>query len=226
MVTDTHAQVWAKTQGHCWYCGKLLNPWDDFTIDHMDPRKQGGGDEIPNLVPACKSCNSRKHARTVQEYKQYLQQRGLVEFWFEHNEPLREAYAMQVVVMDDDKPAPYESRLYEYIAASLRVGSDISPDCTLTLLYLLLNALQNYEEEAERIMGDWFFHLDELVHETNQNIENVVSHILSMNNKGLIDISWQQGPRNGHTYIFYFHTLLALERESKNRRRQQRTNKE
>jgi HNH endonuclease len=83
MGTDRRAQVWAKTNGHCWYCGKHMNPFEDFTEDHMDPRKQGGGDEVENLQPACKRCNSRKHAKTVDEYRLYLAGKGQLKFWGE-----------------------------------------------------------------------------------------------------------------------------------------------
>ena len=31
---DRH-QVWTKTQGRCWYCGKQATPWGDFSVDHV-----------------------------------------------------------------------------------------------------------------------------------------------------------------------------------------------
>jgi hypothetical protein len=82
---EMKAQIWAKTQGYCWYCGKLMNPWDDFTVDHMDPRKNGGGDEVENLVPACKGCNSRKNAKSVEEFRTYIHEKRVVKFWGENN---------------------------------------------------------------------------------------------------------------------------------------------
>lgn len=56
------ASVWAKTGGRCFYCQHPLNPFLDFTIDHVVPVAKGGGDELANLVPACRLCNSRKGA--------------------------------------------------------------------------------------------------------------------------------------------------------------------
>ena len=82
MGTDQRAEVWAKTSGYCWYCGRLMNPWSNFTIDHMDPRIQGGGDNLSNLVPCCKICNSRKGGKTVIEYKEYLANKDEHTFWF------------------------------------------------------------------------------------------------------------------------------------------------
>lgn len=49
----------------CYYCkGKDCK----LTKDHMIPLKLGGTDDIENLVPACQSCNSKKNARTAEEY--------------------------------------------------------------------------------------------------------------------------------------------------------------
>lgn len=40
----------------CVYCESE----DDMTVDHIIPRRYGGTDQPRNLVPACRSCNSRK----------------------------------------------------------------------------------------------------------------------------------------------------------------------
>lgn len=29
------AAVWDKTDGHCFHCGIALNPWRNFSIDHI-----------------------------------------------------------------------------------------------------------------------------------------------------------------------------------------------
>jgi 5-methylcytosine-specific restriction endonuclease McrA len=51
----------------CAYCGCELNT-ETITIDHMIPIVRGGTNYIDNLVPACRSCNSRKHTKTAEEY--------------------------------------------------------------------------------------------------------------------------------------------------------------
>lgn len=77
------AQVWAKTGGICWYCGKQMNPFLDFEEEHQNPRIQGGGDELDNLQPACVRCNRRKKGRTVEEYREFLAGNGELRFWGE-----------------------------------------------------------------------------------------------------------------------------------------------
>lgn len=49
--------VLEKTGGLCNYCDA---PWE--AIDHFYPLAKGGSHDADNLVPACKSCNSSKHA--------------------------------------------------------------------------------------------------------------------------------------------------------------------
>ena len=70
--------VYNKTRGHCWYCGKELD--GDFQIDHANPRRNGGSDDIDNLLPSCKVCNSKKCGRTIEEYREYLHWRKYMRF--------------------------------------------------------------------------------------------------------------------------------------------------
>lgn len=67
--------VFAKTGGHCWYCGQELDPFGTWQIDHQQPRSQGGADDIDNLVAACRRCNNRKGGRTIEQFRIYLQAR-------------------------------------------------------------------------------------------------------------------------------------------------------
>lgn len=63
--------VCRKTRGRCYYCGwkqaTVVRPGEGLTVDHLVPRCRGGGDEMENLVPACRTCNSIKGKRTIEE---------------------------------------------------------------------------------------------------------------------------------------------------------------
>lgn len=37
-----------------------MNPFRNFTIDHITPQCMGGTDALTNLLPCCVSCNSAK----------------------------------------------------------------------------------------------------------------------------------------------------------------------
>lgn len=55
----------AREGGHCAYCN--TRP-EALTMDHVVPLSRGGKHAIENILPACKSCNSRKGARTPGEW--------------------------------------------------------------------------------------------------------------------------------------------------------------
>lgn len=52
----------------CAYCGAIgpLEP------DHRVPLTRGGTNFIANIVPACRSCNGRKHTMTEEEFRALL----------------------------------------------------------------------------------------------------------------------------------------------------------
>lgn len=51
----------------CVYCRKTLTP-KTLTKDHAIPLSRGGSNWPSNLVPACKSCNSKKKAKKPNEF--------------------------------------------------------------------------------------------------------------------------------------------------------------
>ena len=44
----------------CPYCKKPITTQEEFTVDHITPRSKGGTDDIENLQPMHKICNSDK----------------------------------------------------------------------------------------------------------------------------------------------------------------------
>lgn len=51
----------------CRYCQCSLTLYT-LTVDHQIPLSRGGSNWPSNLVPSCKSCNSRKHNKTPKEF--------------------------------------------------------------------------------------------------------------------------------------------------------------
>lgn len=54
------ASIIASANGKCFYCDENADPLE---LDHFIPVARGGGGEIGNLIPACRSCNAKKGAR-------------------------------------------------------------------------------------------------------------------------------------------------------------------
>lgn len=52
--------------GTCLYC---RTSGHKLTVDHWLPVKLGGRTEMGNLIPCCKSCNSKKGAKHPDEWK-------------------------------------------------------------------------------------------------------------------------------------------------------------
>lgn len=57
-------EKFARLGNACYYCGRSGR----LTVDHDIPLARGGTDAIENILPACRSCNSRKNARTAAEF--------------------------------------------------------------------------------------------------------------------------------------------------------------
>lgn len=59
--------IYMRDDFKCVYCRRSLMhtvcPFD-LTLDHLVPRSLGGDHSIKNLATACRSCNSRKGARS------------------------------------------------------------------------------------------------------------------------------------------------------------------
>lgn len=58
--------------GKCFYCGTEGN----IEREHRIPVSRGGTNWPSNLVPACRSCNAKKHAKTESEYVELLRKRS------------------------------------------------------------------------------------------------------------------------------------------------------
>jgi len=54
------AQVREACGGRCTYCGCDLNPWRNFTVDHVIPKSRGGTNALDNPIGCCRDCNAAK----------------------------------------------------------------------------------------------------------------------------------------------------------------------
>ena len=209
MGTDQRAEVWAKTSGYCWYCGRLMNPWSNFTIDHMDPRIQGGGDNLSNLVPCCKICNSRKGGKTVIEYKEYLANKDEHTFWFEHDETLLKAYDNTIEPIDEeaemDDAMPMHD-LSSIVYFCIRLGGLLcNTGVTATLIYLLEEGLDNCQENPEEdgYVIEWPLDIHNMAFMTGQAVHLILSHVFFMQEQNIIEITGKNPPERS---IYTLHT--------------------
>ena len=67
-------KAWNKTNGRCGYCGAHLQPVDrdgylGWHLEHIHPKSRGGSNSLYNLIPACPTCNLRKHDFDVEDYR-------------------------------------------------------------------------------------------------------------------------------------------------------------
>ena len=60
---DVRWKIFKRDGYACVRCGSD----SDLTIDHITPRSRGGSDEESNLQTMCRSCNSAKGARPLEE---------------------------------------------------------------------------------------------------------------------------------------------------------------
>ena len=69
----TQEEWQAKLQEHdnrCVYCGVDLG--ESPVKEHNIPLSRGGTNYIDNIVPACMTCNSTKHTKTGEEYREEI----------------------------------------------------------------------------------------------------------------------------------------------------------
>lgn len=59
------AEIRKSADGTCQYCGGVF---EKLTIDHIAPLAAGGLNEIGNLIPCCKYCNSSKNTKRVEDW--------------------------------------------------------------------------------------------------------------------------------------------------------------
>jgi 5-methylcytosine-specific restriction endonuclease McrA len=65
-VKFNRRNIFARDHNQCQYCGKRF-PTSELSLDHVEPRSQGGLSTWDNIVCACVECNVRKGGRTPKQ---------------------------------------------------------------------------------------------------------------------------------------------------------------
>lgn len=60
--------VYKKYNRHCAYCGKFIE-YCEMQVDHLKPKRNGGTDDIDNLMPSCRRCNHYKRAESIENFR-------------------------------------------------------------------------------------------------------------------------------------------------------------
>ncbi len=71
---ELRASQWWKrklAKGVCGYCGRPTPP-RELTMDHIVPLSRGGRSTKGNVIPACKTCNTKKKQLLPMEWEAYL----------------------------------------------------------------------------------------------------------------------------------------------------------
>ena len=66
LTAEEWINILKKYEFMCAYCGKKFTLFDRETRDHVIPISKGGDNIKENVVPACKSCNSKKHNKIIE----------------------------------------------------------------------------------------------------------------------------------------------------------------
>jgi 5-methylcytosine-specific restriction endonuclease McrA len=67
------SQWWKRkiAKGVCHWCENTVSP-DELTMDHIVPISRGGKSSKGNVVPSCKTCNSKKKYFLPMEWENKL----------------------------------------------------------------------------------------------------------------------------------------------------------
>jgi 5-methylcytosine-specific restriction endonuclease McrA len=76
-VPFSRRNLYVRDSGECQYCGRHLK-LDEYTLDHVVPRSQGGISSWANMVLSCMRCNKRKAGQTPEQAGMPLLQRPIV----------------------------------------------------------------------------------------------------------------------------------------------------
>jgi 5-methylcytosine-specific restriction endonuclease McrA len=65
-VRFSRKNVWLRDEGKCQYCSRAINS-NEFTIDHIQPKCDGGKSTWENVVVSCYKCNQKKGQSSLKD---------------------------------------------------------------------------------------------------------------------------------------------------------------
>jgi 5-methylcytosine-specific restriction endonuclease McrA len=79
-VTFSRRNIFKRDRYTCQYCGRQPGS-EELTVDHVQPRSQGGTSTWDNCVLACIDCNARKADRTPEQAHMPLRRKPVRPHW-------------------------------------------------------------------------------------------------------------------------------------------------
>lgn len=64
-------KIYDRYNGHCAYCGQKIE-YKEMQVDHLEPLRNGGKDEISNMICSCRSCNRYKDVYSLETLREQL----------------------------------------------------------------------------------------------------------------------------------------------------------
>lgn len=76
-IKFSRPNVYARDLYTCQYCG-AQPPLNQLTYDHVIPRSKGGKTDFPNIVSACKKCNTKKGDKSLKASGLVLRKKPII----------------------------------------------------------------------------------------------------------------------------------------------------
>lgn len=102
-------QIYNKYNGHCAYCGCVLE-YKDMQVDHMNSvyKAEYHGKEvdesIENYMPSCRACNFYKSTFSIEEFRNNIQNKLIRKLQKDFNYKMLVKYGM---IQEDFKPVVF-----------------------------------------------------------------------------------------------------------------------
>lgn len=90
-VTFSRRNIFKRDRYTCQYCFRQPGS-EELTVDHVQPRSQGGTSTWDNCVLACIDCNARKADRTPEQARMPLRRKPVRPHW----KPLYATHGMRI----------------------------------------------------------------------------------------------------------------------------------